>query len=133
MTVKPAAVIAYVRREILVRRLIPYEIFLRFDELFRRFQRVRWVRSAMLLEETGSGALQDQMGGIAPDAGWVVAWESFSGVSRLLNPSLEEAVKEAETKSCFTCSGCSGSCPVFYERSVFLTHNGSFEWPVSGF
>jgi heterodisulfide reductase subunit C len=119
MTVKPAAVIAYVRQEILVRRLIPCETFLRFDELSRRFQRVRWYAARCCLKKQEVSLSKAKWAELLQTPVESSHEKVPLGFSRLLDPSLEDAVKEAETKSCFTCSGCSGSCPVFYERSAF--------------
>jgi heterodisulfide reductase subunit C len=119
MTVKPAAVIAYVRQEVLVRRLIPYETFLRFDELFRRFQRVRWYAARCCLKKQEVSLSKTRWEELLQMPVEAPHEKIPLGFSRLFDPSLEEALNEAEAKSCFTCSGCSGSCPVFYERSVF--------------
>jgi heterodisulfide reductase subunit C len=119
MTVKPAAVIAYVRQEILVRKLIPYETFLRFDELFRRFQRVRWYAARCCLKKKDVSLSKTRWDELLREPVELSREKVRLGFSQLFDASLEEAVKEAGTKSCLTCSGCSGSCPVFYERSVF--------------
>jgi heterodisulfide reductase subunit C len=42
MTVKPAAVIGYLREQVARRKLVSYDTLCRFRDLFARFQQVRW-------------------------------------------------------------------------------------------
>jgi heterodisulfide reductase subunit C len=118
-SVKPSAVIAYLRQEILARKLISYETFVRFDDLLRRFQRVRWYAARCCLRKEKVSLSKRSWEELLQTKVKPQNEKIILGFSPRFNLSLERAVKEAETRSCFTCSGCSGACPVFYERGVF--------------
>jgi heterodisulfide reductase subunit C len=119
MSVDPAALITWVRQETLIRKLISYETFRRFDGLFRRFQRVRWYAAWCCLKNQKLSLSKTKWEELLRTQVKPTNEKILLGFSSRLNSSLEEVVKEAETRSCFTCSTCSGACPVFYERSVF--------------
>ena len=119
MTVKPAAVIAYIREIMLQKNLVSLETFYRFNDLLRRFQRVRrhgvlscLKKEKLALTRKDFKELLDRPVTAADDP-------ILLDFSNELSPSLLKALKEADTFSCFTCAGCSSSCPVFLERSVF--------------
>jgi len=119
MTVKPATVIAYIRELMLQKSLVSMDTFSRFTDLLHRFQRVRrhGVLSCLRKEKlTMSGEKFDQLleTPVNPEEESLLL-----NFSTELNPSFLKALKEARTSSCFTCQGCSSSCPVFYERGLF--------------
>ena len=119
MTVKPAAVIAYVREVMLQKNLVSLETFHQFRDLLRRFQRVRWhaVLSCLKKEKLSISRPQfDELLNrpITPENEPILL-----DLSSQFSPSLIKALKEADTPACFTCAGCSSSCPVFYERGLF--------------
>lgn len=118
-TVKPAELIAHIRRMAVEQNLLPVEKIRAYRMLFARFQRVR--RQAVI------ECLQGKVTAIS-DRQWC-AW--------LLSPPEEtrRTVRVAATKggtsdrfdghdvaraaACFTCGECSSACPVSCERSVF--------------
>ncbi|MDB9822972.1 4Fe-4S dicluster domain-containing protein [Deltaproteobacteria bacterium] len=118
MTVKPANVIAFFREEMLRKKLVSLVTFTNFFNLLRQFQRVRWYAVYCCLKKHELTMSKTQWGEllrtpVKPTNGKILLDPSLS------DPSLAKVVKEADTLSCFNCSGCSGSCPAFYERSLF--------------
>lgn len=119
MTVKPASVIAYIRETMLQKNLVSQETFQRFSDLLHKFQRVRrhgvltcLKNEKLTLSKKEFDELLDTP--IAPSDESIML--DFSSES---NDPLLKALKKADTASCFTCAGCSSSCPVFYERALF--------------
>jgi heterodisulfide reductase subunit C len=119
MTVKPADLIAYIRETMVQKNLVSRETFYRFNDLLRRFQRVRrhGVLSCLKKEKLSLSKKEfDEL------LNTPVRREDESVMldfSSEWSHSFLKALKEADTLSCFTCQGCSSSCPVFYERGLF--------------
>jgi heterodisulfide reductase subunit C2 len=119
MTVKPASVIAYIRETMIQKNLVSMETFHRFNDLLRRFQRVRRYGILSCLKNEKLSLSKEKFTEllntpVKPDEESVLL-----GFSNELSDSFLKALKEADTLSCFTCQGCSSSCPVFYERGLF--------------
>jgi len=119
MTVKPASVIAYIRETMLQKKLVSMETFYHFNDLLRRFQRVRryGILSCLKKEKLSlSREIFNELLNAPVKSGEESVLLNFSNE---MSPSFLKALKEAETLSCFTCQGCSSSCPVFYEKGLF--------------
>jgi len=117
--VKPADAIHFVRYEAIRRDLLSWDDFLRYRDLFSRFQRVRW-RSAEQCRTR-------EMTSLSPDLWrrWLdTPIEPMKGEIRFgghPSPSrgFMDAAGVSQTTACFNCSECSNVCPIFFERSVF--------------
>jgi len=119
MTVKPAAVISYVRELMLQKGLVSLETFHQFTELLRRFQRVRHYGVLACLKKENLSLTREEFKKLMDTPITAAEEPVLLDFTKELSPSLLKALKEAETYSCFTCAGCSSSCPVFIERTVF--------------
>ena len=119
MTVKPAAVITYVRETMIQKNLVSMETFYRFNDLLRRFQRVRRHGILKCLRKEKLTLSRQEFDELLTTPVTPQDESVLLDFSSELSPSFLKALKEAETPSCFTCQGCSSSCPVFYERSLF--------------
>jgi heterodisulfide reductase subunit C len=119
MTVKPASVISFIRETMIHKGMISQDIFYRFNDLLRRFQRVRrhGILRCLNSEKTSLSKMEfDELINRPIEHGDGSVLIDFNDA---FSPHLSKALKDAETFSCFTCAGCSSSCPVFYERSLF--------------
>jgi len=117
--VKPADVITYIRKEMLRKSIVSLEAYTRFSDLFRRFQRVRWHMVQSCIDKNDLSLSKSQwqellQTHVKPRNGKVSL-----KIDMAHNFSLTTLIQTTNTLSCFTCSGCSGSCPIFYERGVF--------------
>jgi heterodisulfide reductase subunit C len=119
MTVKPAEVITYIRKTMLQKGLISLETFYLFNDLLRRFQRVRRHGVMSCLKNEKLSLSKEKFDELLNQPVTASDESILLDFSSELSHSLLKALKEAETSSCFTCAGCSSSCPVFIERSVF--------------
>ncbi len=116
--VKPFEVIEYIRQEAIQRGVVRADMLTRQRELVFRFQRVRW-RS---IEICRHGELAD-----LPDEQWqqwlnepvppVVDAVKFGGELPSAHPG--KSVADSSSQACYTCSECSGCCPIYSERPVF--------------
>jgi heterodisulfide reductase subunit C len=119
MNVKPADLIAYIRSEVLRRKLVSHDIVGRYHELYGRFQRARWHMVHRCLREEPSLFLKTQW------YRWLNTQVSSSSEKVLFkSPSsdtdrLKNSLRQFSFAACFTCGECSSACPIFYERSVF--------------
>jgi len=116
--VKPYEVIGFVRREALQREVVNPAIYSLQQELLSRFQRVRWHAAQVCMggeladlpegkwEQWLQEPVQLPTATIAPD-------RSLSAEHR------EKRIADSESQACYTCSECSGCCPIFSERPVF--------------
>lgn len=116
--VRPASIIAFLRKEAVRRKLVSWERFVRFREFFSLFQRVRWHAADL--------CLKGDLGPVSREL-WS-AWletpvDGTGGRVSLSNPPPSTAFrsvgKAAASTACFTCGECGNACPIFFERSVF--------------
>ena len=117
--VKPESIIQFVRREALGCNMMPHNIFRQYQELFQRFQRVRWraVQACFQGELKTLSDFQWKSWLDTPvlDPVRSIAYEElFNGCT-----AFRRASTESKTANCFTCGECSSACPVSGERSVF--------------
>jgi heterodisulfide reductase subunit C2 len=119
MTVKPASVIAYIRETMVRKGLVPQDTFQRFNDLLRRFHRVRRHGILSCLKKERLSITKDEFNELLDKPVTREDESVLLDFGTQLTPSLKKALKEAETLSCFTCAGCSSSCPVFYEKGLF--------------
>jgi heterodisulfide reductase subunit C len=119
MTVKPADLIAYIRETMVQKNLVSMDTVYRFNDLLRRFQRVRRYGVLSCLKNEKLSLTKDKFDELLNTQVKPEEESVLLDFSSELSPSLLKALKDAETLSCFTCQGCSSSCPVFYERGLF--------------
>ena len=119
MTVKPASVISYIRETMLEKHLVSLETFDRYNDLLRRFQRVRRHGVLSCLKNEKLSLSKEEFDELLNTPVTHDNEEILIDFSSELSPSLLKALKDSDTLSCFTCAGCSGSCPIFLERSLF--------------
>jgi heterodisulfide reductase subunit C len=115
--VRPADLIAFARKELARRKTVSYETIQKYQDLFSRLQRIRWHAGAACMD----GMITD-----ISDEQWnqwlnTPAQKADSKVQpgKALPETLKIKANEAHTLSCFTCSECSGVCPIFFERNAF--------------
>ena len=117
-SVKPFEVIGHIRRESILRNIVSSDMLSRQRELLFQFQRVRWraVEVCMtgelvsLSEEKWRQWLQEP-----------VRYESapIETGRHSLAEHPENSVSDSSSQACYTCSECSGCCPIFSGRPVF--------------
>ncbi len=117
-SVKPFEVIEYIRRESILRKIVNSDMLTRQRELLFQFQRVRW----RTVEVCMSGELVS-----LSEEKWrqwlkePVRCES-SPIETARNFAAEQpgnSVSDSSSQACYTCSECSGCCPIFSGRPVF--------------
>ena len=119
MTVKPAAVISYLREQAVRRKRVSYDTLCRFRDLFARFQQVRWHMASQCLNGRNTAVTPFQWHQwletpVQSAVGNIRYQDLFCGSN-----AFKTAAVNSKTKFCITCSGCSSACPVFYKRDVF--------------
>lgn len=117
--VKPADVIAFVREEACRKGIVNIEEVTRYREYYAMFQRARW--------HAAEACLAGELEKVSPDC-----WDQW--LSTPVEPPYDQAVLTGRKKydrkrrdefpdcspsPCYTCSECSGACPIFCERGLF--------------
>ena len=117
--VSPCTLIEFVRSDALVKGMVSLDTLRRYQDLFTRFQRVRWHTVKHCFKE---------------DFEWVTdrMWHDWleqavpSATSHITvqvpNPQgkhVKAMTTSCGTLACFTCGECSSACPVDCEASVF--------------
>jgi len=117
-SVKPFEVIAHIRRESIQRKTVSADMLTRQQDLLSRFQRVRW-RAVEVCMTGELEALSDEKW-----HQWLEEPIQYDpppvkvGLKFAAQPP-ENSVSDASSQACYTCSECSGCCPIFSERPVF--------------
>jgi heterodisulfide reductase subunit C len=119
MTIKPAALIEFIRSQAVKRRLVAYDTVRRYADLIGRFQRVRWQMAVRCLNEEDF-SLKDSdwyqwLNTPIKGSGDKIYFNQLSSGASVFS----SAKNDSKTAACFTCGECSSACPVFYERGVF--------------
>ncbi len=124
-SVKPGTLIAYIRREAMVRKGISPEITMSLFNLHRQFHRVRWIVVSSYLNGEVLSDLSEDWNDIIKKH----TEEDKSYLAIQLTDSYErKRFKKASdyysgiptmTKQCYTCRECSNACPICFEQSVF--------------
>jgi heterodisulfide reductase subunit C len=118
-TVSPAAVIEFIRREMLSRKRISWESLQQYRDLYSRFQRVRWRAAAAALQgkavELTESRWQHWLETPIPPPGFGV----ISGDVMPAFSTIGEPIQETRILRCFTCGECSSACPIAFHRNVF--------------
>ena len=116
--VKPYEVIHHARREAIAHGLVPSRMWPQLQQLLSRFQRVRWrtVKACMRGELDALSAEKFQQWLQAPIE---IDPEPVKPRRSAANDRGGESVSDAVSHACFTCSECSGCCPIFSSRPVF--------------
>ena len=117
--VRPESVIQFARREALGCSIMPHTVFRQYQDLFQRFQRVRWraVQACYKgeLEALSGSQWKAWLDTPVLDPVRTIAYHELFGGSTAFRGS----AAESKTADCFTCGECSSPCPVSGERSVF--------------
>jgi heterodisulfide reductase subunit C len=120
MSVKPATLIAHLRREAVRRGVIKREIIHRLEALQRQLQRIRLRLVAGLLAGEGSFLLtnlwQDEIPNTAPELASKQVLPDAGAVRKACGAYLGYPTNLSD---CFTCSECRNACPVCRETAVF--------------
>lgn len=116
--VKPHEIIAFIRGESILRGIVSPEMTAQLQDLLARFQRVRW-RAA---EACQAGELESLS---------AEKWRRWletpvhdepapikAGRSASAQPA-GQAASAFDARACYTCSECSGCCPIYSQRPVF--------------
>ncbi|MBN1626483.1 MAG: 4Fe-4S dicluster domain-containing protein [Deltaproteobacteria bacterium] len=119
MTVKPVHVINYIRELILQKNLISRDTYQQFNDLLRRFHRVRRYGILTCLKKEKLSLSAEKFNELLNTPITPEEESVLMDFSSELSPSLLKTLNDADTFSCFTCSACSSSCPVFLERPLF--------------
>ncbi|UCF94962.1 MAG: 4Fe-4S dicluster domain-containing protein [Desulfobacterales bacterium] len=119
MSVKPAAIIRYLRQEVARHKLVAYATITRYRELFSRFQRTRWHMAQHCLngfDLSLNAALWHQWleTPVQPSADKIASEDLFRG-----SKAFRKAAADNSLRACLTCCECASACPIFCERSVF--------------
>ncbi len=119
MTVKPAALIRYLREQVVRRKLVSYDTLCQFRYLLARFQQVRWHMAYQCLNRgvTTVTAFQWHQWLETPVKP-AIEIVKFKDLFRSSN-AFKTAAVNSKTQSCLTCSECSSACPICFKRSVF--------------
>lgn len=123
MTVKPSVLIDYLRRKAVRQGVVPRDTAQRVKSLVRQLHRVR--RRAVMSAIEGQPmpdvarkwheTAQEPGNGSTPAA----PVELHSGANSFKRSCALYLDFPTNLSSCYTCSECSNSCPVFFERNVF--------------
>lgn len=119
MTVKPAHVITFIRETMLQRNLVSQETYQQFNDLLKRFHRVRRYGILACLNKENLTLSKEKFDELLNTPITPEEESVLIDFSSELSPSLLKALNDADTLSCFTCAACSSSCPVFLERALF--------------
>jgi heterodisulfide reductase subunit C len=118
-TVSPSVLIEYVRRTALFRGIISTRTLRLYQDLFTRFQRVRWhainhcfKEELDFFSERRWDEWQKQPVGLSTSPITPLKFSRASSHIRAL-------MAASRTLACFTCGECSSACPVACGRSVF--------------
>lgn len=119
MTVKPAAVVSYLREQVVRRKLVSYDTLSRFKDLFARFQQVRWHMASQCLNGESTAVKGRQWHQwletpVQPAIASVKYKDLFRG-----SHAFKTAAVDFKSQFCLTCTECSSACPVLFRRSVF--------------
>lgn len=117
--VKPAVLIDHLRKEAVRQHLYSVETLRKFNNLFSRFQRVRWHATAACLQnrafELSDRVWNEWLEKPAPETHNVIDGKALLGAT----VAFSSTMAKSRTTACFTCGECSSACPVSCERSTF--------------
>ncbi|MEW6263744.1 MAG: 4Fe-4S dicluster domain-containing protein [Thermodesulfobacteriota bacterium] len=119
MTVKPSALIGFLRREAFRRQIVSERNLYDYARVWVGYHRVRWHLAALASKQRVLDLSWDRWrkwrDTPAPDLMGPLNLAAAIG-----SPLLDQGViAEAGVWRCFTCGECRGVCPVFNERDVF--------------
>jgi heterodisulfide reductase subunit C len=113
--VKPFNIIEYVRGEMLRRGRVTRDAVHRYQQFFAMFQRVRWHAVSVCfngsLDSLSESQWKEWLTTPIPMPSGKI---SGNGI-----PVRKTIMGDAHPSLCFTCSECSGVCPIFCERGLF--------------
>jgi heterodisulfide reductase subunit C len=117
--VQPETVIRYARAAAVRCGVVAVSAVRRFQELYRRFQRLRRQAARACLAGAPGDAVADSWEALLaaappPPAGAVAHGALFRG-----GPLFREAARRARAADCFACGECSSACPVSGEVGTF--------------
>ncbi len=116
--VQPASVIQFLRQEAIRRNLFTWEDFCRYRDVYNRFQRVRWNVAQQCFKGDVLNVSTEQWNT------WLntpvhISHEDILFSQQSPSSAFRDAVDQSSTTACFTCSQCTNTCPIFFERDVF--------------
>jgi len=117
--VRPATLIAYFREHAVLRSAVSYDASRNYQKFFMRFQRIRWHTADICLKGEIGPVSEEQWHDWLETPVEKSAREISDKDIFPMSQDFRNAAGDSETASCFTCSECSGACPVSCERSVF--------------
>jgi len=119
MTVKPADLISYCRRQAFSRKLVSHEALKAYRSLFFQFQKIRWHMVSRCLQDTGESAIaaswNDWLETLIPKGIGKVSY----GALFLGSKAFKALAADSKSLSCFTCGECGNVCPIGCDRRVF--------------
>jgi heterodisulfide reductase subunit C len=118
-SVKPSALIVYIRHALLEKEMVSIETFRSYQRLFERFQRVRRQAVVNCLEGREVSISQKQW------REWLLSPvpEVLETIRMKMTGLGSESYRVfnvyTHVSACFTCGECSSACPISGEKSVF--------------
>ena len=117
--VRPYELHQHLRMEAISRGFLPVDFINAYRKLFSQFQRVRWRAAAYCFKE--------ELGAISDNTwySWLrtpfrkTAFNIIKLNNHLKNAEKPKHLLDAKSQLCFTCSECSGCCPIMGDRDVF--------------
>jgi heterodisulfide reductase subunit C len=117
--VSPSMLIEFVRRDILVRGMVSMDTWRLYQDLFTKFQRVRWHAVNHCFKEEldffTDRMWHDWLGQPVRSSTSFIAPQKHGHFIR----EVKAMMVSSRTRACFTCGECSSACPVVCERAVF--------------
>ncbi|MBF0552502.1 MAG: 4Fe-4S dicluster domain-containing protein [Deltaproteobacteria bacterium] len=124
MAVKPAALINYLREEVIRRQLVTDEVLTRYRTLCSQVQRLRWrialtcLRSQdiLLSEDNWRQWLDSPVKYLEEAAPLDRTSKRYENFIQTIHKYMGDQINVSD---CLTCGGCSNACPACYNRGVF--------------
>jgi heterodisulfide reductase subunit C len=117
--VSPCTLIEFVRQDALFKGIVSMDVLRRYNDLFTKFQRVRWHAVNHCFNEELE-MLTDQMwhDWLEKPVHYSTSRITPQAPNRLMS-GVKDMIGSNRTLACFTCGECSSVCPVDCEPSVF--------------
>lgn len=119
MTVKPADLIAYCRRQAFANSRVPSETLKAFRALFFEFQIIRWHMASQCMKDAGGPAIAASWNDWRELPIPNIIGKVSSGALYLGSKAFKDSAADSRSSSCFTCGECGNICPVGCDRRVF--------------
>lgn len=116
--VTPSTIISYLRKEAVRRNLVSIQTLMRYRDICVRLQHIRWHSVAQCQKGEAKSIVEDKWSVWLKSPINKIKGEIVPNVTDTSEP-FGDIVANTKIASCFTCSGCSGACPVLSGHSVF--------------